>query len=354
MTDVTAVHRALAELLTDVHRRRAWKADPAKYSRAAVAGAGSHVIAALEPDRVEAAALNLDLRRVTKPAAAQPNSPDVGFACPSRNVNRWPVPDRARIGLGFWPDLYINFEESDLLQVWEHRVDDYLYDVRLLDELASRGPVVMHSVGLSLGSSTAATRPEHLERIGRALLAAGVAELSDHLAFSRIGDIALEHFIPVWRVEEALRIVTDNVNRIQDTLGIRLAVENIAPIVDLGGDLTVAEFLNAMVQRTGCGVLLDISNLMLCAANGFCDASSELETLDLDAVIGVHLAGGEQVDGIRFDAHAFGVADADLASLARLMPRMPNCRSVIIERDARRGEIDEIRQDLRALQGALG
>jgi uncharacterized protein (UPF0276 family) len=353
MTDVAAVHRAVAELLTDTQRRRAWRSDPVGYSAGAIDGCGAHVIARLEPERVEAAALNLDLRRVTS-SAPQDDRLDIDAEHTSRNVHRWPAPDCPRIGLGFWPDLYTNFDASDLVQVWEHRVDDYLWDVRLLDEMASRGPVSMHSVGLSLGSTEVTADLDRLNRVGRALRAAGVEEFSDHLAFSQIGGIALEHFIPVWRVEEALSVVVDSVKRVQDTLGVRLALENIAPIVDLGGDLTVAEFLNAVVEQTGCGVLLDVTNLTLCAANGFCDATAELEVLDLDAVIGVHVAGGEEVDGIHFDAHAFGVAEHDVLLLGQLMPRMPNCRSVIVERDARRGNVSEIEEDLRALHAVRG
>jgi uncharacterized protein len=354
MTEVAAVHRAVAELLTDVQRRRAWRLDPAGYSAAATDGGGSDVIARLDPDRLEAAALNLDFRRVTSSAVPQDDRLDIDVQVSSCNIHRWPVPELPRIGLGFWPDLYMTFEKSGLVQVWEHRVDDYLWDVRLLDEMARRGPVCMHSVGLSLGSKEVTADLDRLNRVGRTLRAAGVEEFSDHLAFSQIGDITLEHFIPVWRVEEAVNVVVDNVNRVQDTLGVRLALENIAPIVDLGGDLTVAEFLNAVVERTGCSVLLDITNLMLCAANGFCDAPAELAVLDLDAVTGVHLAGGDEVDGIHFDAHAFGVSESDLALLAELLPRMPNCHSIIVERDARRGLVSEIQSDLRALHAALG
>jgi uncharacterized protein len=354
MIDVTAVHRAFAELLTDVQRRRAWRLDREEYSARAVGGPGAHIIAGLDPDRLEAAALNLDIRRVTSPPVVDVSSLDQSAWQPARAVRGWPLPDRARVGLGFWPDLYVNFEGSDLVQVWEHRVDDYVSDARLLAEMANRGPVAIHSVGLSLGTTTSATDPERLTRIGRALRAAGASEFSDHLAFSRIDGIAMEHFAPIWRVEETLRTVVDNVNRIQDFLGVRLALENVAPIVDLGGELTVAGFLNEVVDLTGCGVLFDVTNLMLCQANGFCDATSELEMLNLEAVIGIHLAGGDEVEGIYFDAHAFKVAECDLAVLAQLKSRIPNCRSVILERDDRRAEVAEITRDLRAVSAAVG
>jgi hypothetical protein len=247
----------------------------------------------------------------------------------------------------------MRFEETGLVDVWEHRVDDYLEDVRLLEELANRGPVVMHSVGLSVGSPEGVRDLERLERVGRVLRAAGVEDFSDHLAFTQVGEISLGHFVPVWRVAETLEVVVANVNRVQDVLGIRLALENIAPIFDLGGEMTVAEFLNGVVSRTGCGVLLDITNLTLCEANEFCDAARELAILDLDAVVGVHLAGGEAVEGQHYDAHAFPVAKRDLRLLGELLPRMKHCQSVVIERDGRRGTISEVSEDLRRVHGVV-
>jgi uncharacterized protein len=350
--DIVAVHEALAELLTDVQRRREWLVDPLHYAERRLPGAAeAAVIAELDPAGVSATALHLDVRRVSE----GPEPADAGPVSQSA-TREWEGGSGPRCGLGFWPDLYARFEEEPEVEVWEHRIDDYLKDGRarrMLDVLAARSPVVMHSVGLSIGSPQATGDPERLERMRRLVAIAGAPDLSDHLAFSRTSARSLGHFVPQWRVEESLELTAANVRRIQDALGVRLALENIALIFDPGGELTTVEFLNELVARTGCGILLDLTNLTLNGANGFCDTTAELAKLNLDAVVGVHLAGGDKVEGQHYDAHAFPVAKQDLSLLSTLVPRMPNCRTVVIERDGRRGEISEIRDDLRRTHAAL-
>ena len=237
------------------------------------------------------------------------------------------------------------------------RIDDYLGDSdsrRRLVRLSENTPSVLHSVDLSIGSSEAITNRQRLSQMRDILTALNVQELSDHLAFTRVPGKALGHFVPLWRVEEGLELTSSVISEIiQDALGARLVLENIASLFDPGGEMTVAEFLNELVRRTGCGVLLDITNLTLSEKNGFCDASAELERLDLESVTGVHVAGGSAVDGIHYDAHAFPVADGDLQWLQRLRHRIGNCRTAIIERDGRRDAIAEIRLDLQRLRSAV-
>jgi hypothetical protein len=178
----------------------------------------------------------------------------------------------------------------------------------------------------------------------------GATEFSDHLAFSRVGDVRMHDFAPLWRVEEQLDLFAGNVAWVQDKLGVRLSVENVATLFDLGGELRPAEFANEVSRRTGCGLLLDISNVLINEANGFCDAAAEFEELNLGAVTQVHLAGGELVDGRVWDAHSHPVPTADLAWLERLLPRMTNCTSVIVERDERLQQGQELVQDLQAVR----
>ncbi|MGX1095949.1 uncharacterized protein (UPF0276 family) [Streptomyces albogriseolus] len=350
--DIAAVHEALAELLTDVQRRRAWLADPQSYAKRRLEGsAEAAVIGGLDPEGLCAAALHLDMRRVSQ----GPEPVDAGPV--TQSVTRaWRGAAKPLCGLGFWPDLYARFEGEAEVQVWEHRIDDYLRDGRarrMLDALADRSSVVMHSVGLSVGSPQATADPDQLKRMRRLLAVAGAPDLSDHLAFSRTSGCSLGHFVPQWRVEESLELTAANVRRIQDALGVQLALENIALTFDPGGELTTAEFLTELVARTGCGILLDLTNLTLNGANGFCDVTAELARLRLDAVTAVHLAGGDEAEGRHYDAHAFPVDERDLSLLSTLVSRMPNCRAVVIERDGRRGEISEVRDDLRRTQAAL-
>jgi uncharacterized protein (UPF0276 family) len=101
-------------------------------------------------------------------------------------------------------------------------------------------------------------------------------------------------------------------------------------------------------------VHLEITNLTINAANGFCDAAAELSSLRLDNVLSVHVAGGVAVDHVTRDAHAFPVPETDIAWLERLVPQMPSCRTIVIERDGRHQAVEEVADDLRRVQAVVG
>lgn len=364
--DFTAAQQILALILTDVQARRAWEQDARAFARGLLRGSAEiDMIASLSPAGIAAAALHLDLKRLERATAASPISPSEGepqqTAQMFHSYEQMGTPKEILrsslplVGVGHWPDLFEALGSPGSVDVWEHRIDDYLAPsgVTKAKALFQKSAVVLHSVNLSLGSPEATSDSATLVLLRSILRAARVQALSDHLAFSRVAGRSLEHFEPIWRIDEAATLIAHNIERLQDGLGIRLALENIAPTFDPGGDMSPMEFLNEMVRRTGCGILLDITNLTLSEKNGFCDAKAELSILNRKAVIGVHLAGGDMVDGLAYDAHAFPLADEDLAWLKRLLPDLTNCRSIILERDGRREELTEIMKDLQRVRAVL-
>ena len=264
----------------------------------------------------------------------------------------------AVLGCAFRPALIpILFEELSRIEVWEHIADWYLRDdgIRRLGRFARVTPITLHCLTLSVGSEASAEALERAEAVGALIGASGVDHVSDHLAFSRVGETTLPHFVPLWRTEEQLELVARNVERLQSQFGVRLLLENPAAPLDPGGDLSTAEFLNRLCARTGCQVLLDLENIRVNAANGLIDAEAELRELDLRNVGGVHLAGGTDpdADAPAFDAHAWPVRDVVLGWLAQVLPQAPNCRWVVLERDGRWAEAAEVRTDLGRVRDAL-
>ena len=242
--------------------------------------------------------------------------------------------------------------------MWEHIADWYLGDggSRRLARFAGATPITLHSLSLSVGSEATVETLRHAEQLADRVRASGVDHLSDHLAFSRLGATSLPHFVPLWRTEDQLELVAQNVDRVQSQLGVPLLLENPASPLDPGGDMSTAEFLNRLCARTGCEVLLDLENVRVNAANGLVDAELELGELDLRHVGGIHLAGGTDPDedSPAFDAHAWPVRDLVMDWLGRVVPRTPRCRWVVLERDARMEEAAEVREDLRRVRQILG
>jgi uncharacterized protein (UPF0276 family) len=252
---------------------------------------------------------------------------------------------------GLMPWLWDHGQSVD---VFEHSLDAFVGagadGLRSAATCAGMKEFTLHAIGLSLGSNGIKERSLFLDEISDVLKVMGATEFSDHLAFSNVDGVRMHDFAPLWRVEEQLDLFADNVAFVQDRLGVRMSVENVATLFDLGGELRPAEFANEVSRRTGCGLLLDISNVLINEANGFCDAEAEFNELDLHEVTQVHLAGGELVDGRMWDAHSHPVPAADLIWLERLLPRLTGCTSIIIERDERLHQGQELIEDLDAVR----
>ncbi len=228
-----------------------------------------------------------------------------------------------------------------------------------LEQLLERGvTVIPHGVSLSLGSGDPpdAGRLRRLREVARRLHAPCVSE---HVAFVRGGGHDTEHLFPVPRTRQALAVVADNVRRAQDQLHTELVLENIAHLFAWPDDeMDEATFLGALVERTGCRLLLDVSNLHANCVNYGWSAGAYLDRLPLDRVAYVHVAGGITRDGFYYDTHAHPVGQGPRDLLAELLRRR-HPLPILLERDdgfdtreALDAELDLLEATLRAVEAS--
>ncbi|WP_026425913.1 DUF692 domain-containing protein [Actinokineospora inagensis] len=193
-------------------------------------------------------------------------------------------------------------------------------------------PVLPHAVSLSLGGAEPldTARVEHLGAVA-ALLDAPL--VSDHVCFVRAGGLDSGHLMPVPRTREALDVLVDNVTAAQEILDRPLALENIAALLEWpNAELTEAEFLHRLVDRTGCLLLVDVANMWANARNLGADPRELLDGIPLDRLAYVHVAGGVEIDGVYHDTHAHAVPQGVLDLLGELCARVQP-PGVLLERD---------------------
>jgi len=223
--------------------------------------------------------------------------------------------------------------------------DHFFADPPAIDALAARHPIVLHDVGLSIATAgdTSHAR-DRLRRIRDIADRAKPILFSDHLAITRSPDgTDLGHLAPIWLVPEVLDLVCDRVSALQDTLGVPVALENIStPFTIPGGSLTEPEFFTRLVERTGCGMLLDVTNVLLDARNGGFDPRARLREYPLEAVRQIHLAGGVRDHHGWVDSHSEPVEDASFELLAELRRAKDSLVAIIIERDSKLGSLDAL------------
>ncbi|MDC7699385.1 MNIO family bufferin maturase [Vogesella indigofera] len=201
----------------------------------------------------------------------------------------------------------------------------------MLQSLAASYPLSLHGVGLGLGSA-ARPDPQHLASLQRLLAQVPAAAVSEHLSFNHDADYRFANdLLPIPYTRAMLVQVAANVAEAQDAIGRPLLLENLSSYLQFpGNEMSEAEFLAELVQRTGCGILLDVNNLYVNHINLGLDVDAFLDALPAAAIGEIHLAGHSERrfdDGSRLlvDTHSRPVAPAVWqlyrAVIARFGPR---------------------------------
>jgi uncharacterized protein (UPF0276 family) len=242
---------------------------------------------------------------------------------------------RLGVGIGWRPEIDLTVErlsDVDFVEVVAENLvpGDLPSSLRLLRD---RGvPVLPHAVSLSLGGAEPLDmrRVEHLAAVAEALDAPIV---SDHVCFVRAGGLDAGHLMPLPRTRDALAVLVANVRQAQRELPAPLALENVAALFDWpDAELTEGQFLAELVERTDCRLLVDVANLYANARNIGTDPGAFLDTLPLERLAYVHVAGGVERDGLYHDTHAHAMPDAVLDLLGDLCARV-DPPGVLLERD---------------------
>ena len=186
--------------------------------------------------------------------------------------------------------------------------------LRELDRVRATYPLSVHGVGLSLGSA-GPLDARHLQRLARLVERCDPLLVSEHLSWSVSEGRYLNHLLPLPLTREALALMVDHVDEVQERLGRRLLVENPSSYLRFTDSvIPESEFLAALARRTGCGLLLDVNNLYVSSRNLAFDAIAYLDALPANAIGEIHLAGHAVNDAegraILIDDHGTRVANA--------------------------------------------
>jgi uncharacterized protein (UPF0276 family) len=211
----------------------------------------------------------------------------------------------------------------------EVHAENYMAETVALDrllELRRDYEVSLHGVALSLGSAEQLDR-SHLGRFKTLIDRIEPVLVSEHLAWSAIGGAFLNDLLPFPYNEESLDLFCRHVEEAQEALGRQLLIENPSSYLRYRhSSMPEVEFLTEVVRQTGCGVLCDVNNIYVSAKNFGFDPIAYLDTLPVEAIGEIHLAGhhaAKDVD-ILIDDHGSRVAkpvwDLHAAALRRFGP----------------------------------
>jgi uncharacterized protein len=186
----------------------------------------------------------------------------------------------------------------------------------VLHAARERWPVSLHGVGLGLGSAVGIDE-QHLQRLASLVQRIEPVRVSDHACFARAprrdgGPVVHgSDLLPIAFTDAALNIMVANVQRVQDHLKRPLLVENLSAYLHWADDgLAEPDFFNQLLQRSGCGLLLDVNNLVVNALNADRDeaaavrsACAWIDKIKPTGVGEIHLAGYQDCGDIVIDDH---------------------------------------------------
>jgi len=236
-------------------------------------------------------------------------------------------PARAGIGLRA-PHVAEVMATHPAVPWFEVHAENYLGGgpaLRPLETVRRDYPIALHAVGLSLGSAEGLDE-RHLDRLRRLVERLDPFLVSEHLSWSVVGGVYLNHLLPLPYREETLALLCRHVDRAQEALGRRLLVENPSSYLRFSHScIPEPEFLAELARRTGCGLLCDVNNIYVTCENLGLDPNAYVDALPPGTVGEIHLAGHSvnEAEGrpVLIDDHGSRVAEPVWVLFGRALAR---------------------------------
>lgn len=213
-----------------------------------------------------------------------------------------------------------------------------------LEEVLDSGiQLIPHSVSLSIGSADQDYDLALIKDLQSLFARIKAPWFSDHLSCSRIRNFYVQELLPLPRTQETIDIVSDNIKFLQDQFQIPFLLENPSYYSKiLEPEFSEADFINKILEKSSCHLLLDVNNIYVNAINhGDYKPSDFLDELDLSKVVQVHIAG--HLDNYEskstkkilkiLDTHGESVIDEVYEILDSLLAKT-KANAIVLERDS--------------------
>lgn len=260
------------------------------------------------------------------------------------------IKQKLGIGIGyreqFKSELFLNKETVDFLEIIGDRyLDANQYLEEELSLLAANFPLIPHFINLSVGSAEGIDK-DYLEKVAKLIEKIDPPWWSEHLCFTKAGGIDIGHLSPLPYTKEAIDIVCRNIKQVQNYIDSPLILENITYMVEIpGGEMTEAQFIAEILEKTDCGLLLDATNLYINSSNHDYDVDNFLSQLPLERVIQLHFVGGHSHDGLLIDSHSESTP-LEVWQLIEKIVSLTNINGVVLERDENIPLFNELTKEL--------
>ena len=223
---------------------------------------------------------------------------------------------------------------------------------KTLADASAIWPIAPHGLSLCFGS-VEPFETGYLGQLRAFLTEVGAPWYSDHHCFGGADGIALHDLLPLPFTRGSVEVACARIAQLEDAIGIPVAIENVSYYVHPGAhrEMDEVDFVNEVLDRSGCRLMLDVNNVYVNARNHGFDARAFLDRLPLERVVQMHVAGHLARPGRPIiDTHGEPICDDVYALLDHVLRRMGRAVPILLERDGNFPAVDELLVELRRLR----
>lgn len=226
----------------------------------------------------------------------------------------WQAESISGVGIGLrachYPYILSNLPAVPWFEVL---TENYMVDggmvLERLRQIREHYPIVFHGVGMSLGSVDPLNKT-YLLRLKQLIEHFQPTHISDHLCWTSFQQHYFHELLPLPYTEEAICHIAKRIRQVQDYLDQPILIENVSSYLTYtASQMSEWEFLNAIVDQSGCYILLDVNNVFVSAKNHGFDPKQYIKAINQHKVKQIHLAGFLDCDTHLLDNHGVPVSD---------------------------------------------
>lgn len=178
----------------------------------------------------------------------------------------------------------------------------------LFRKITDQVPFVCHGLSLNIGGP-APLDEAFIKRVKQFIDDHSIRCYSEHLSYCG-DDGHLYDLMPIPFTEEAVNYVSERILRVQDIIGRRIAMENVSYYAAPGQEMSEIDFINAVLEKADCDLLVDINNIHVNSINHRYDPVEFLKALPGERIAYSHIAGHYvEAEDLRVDTHGADVID---------------------------------------------
>ena len=219
------------------------------------------------------------------------------------------------LGLGLRPVHYRDIiENKPAVDFFEIISENFMVDggnpLVILEKILANYTVVLHGVSMSIGSAQDLNY-EYLDSLKKLTDFTKTPYFTDHLCWGTIENAHLHDLLPIPYTEENANYLAEKAKIVQDYIGLPFGIENLSSYAEFKeGEMTEWEFLNHVVEKSGCHYMLDINNIYVSSENHNFNPYDYVDSIKWDRVLQCHIAGHERTpSGLIVDTHNHHVCD---------------------------------------------